>query len=83
MGEPWSLWINGQKLTKDLHTTIYDLAHSGEARNYRVEENWAPNDAFKDISWESIKGAMKNIPRSWRVFVTKHVAGVCGVEKFM
>ena len=32
--EPWSLWINDKKIVSDLDTTLYDIIHAKEAKDY-------------------------------------------------
>ncbi len=32
--EPWSMWVEGQKIISDLPMVIYDLVHSSDARGY-------------------------------------------------
>jgi hypothetical protein len=34
------------------------------------------------INWETINTAMKETKRSRRVYISKHVSGMCGVGKF-
>jgi hypothetical protein len=39
--------------------------------------------AIESINWAAIGDAMKEVPRKRRIFISKHICGMCGVGKFM
>jgi hypothetical protein len=81
--EPWSLWIGGKKIIKNLSSTLYNFVHSAEAKQYWLTKDHISEQAIQSTNWEAIDQAMSETPRSRRVFLTKHVVGMCGVGKFM
>jgi hypothetical protein len=83
VNKPWSLWIEGKKLTKNISATLYDWVHSPIALSYWRSKNHCTEEQIKDINWDALHAAMKESQRQRRVFVTKHTVGMCGVGKFM
>lgn len=81
--EPWSLWIGGEKNITDVASTIYDVVHSREAKDYWMKKDNLPHEAMDEVDWELLNVAMKEIKRNRRVFSSKHTSGICGVGKFM
>ncbi len=81
--EPWSIWINGKKVVSELEETIYDIIQSQEAMEYWTQKDGITEDALKAVQWDLIEVAMKEAKRSKRVFISKHISGMCGVGKFM
>jgi hypothetical protein len=81
--EPWPIWILERKVTSNISTSIYTYIH-----NYQGDQYWLPkpdvNKALlKEVDWMAAEIALQSIPRQIRVFLTKHVCGMCGVGKFM
>jgi hypothetical protein len=82
-GEPWQLWVKGEKVTQDIQTVIYQAIHEEESKKYwGAKDNIEPS-SLKEVDWTAIGKAMRNLPRARRVFVAKHISGMCGVGKFM
>jgi hypothetical protein len=81
--EPWSLWFGGKKITKNLSSTLYDLVHAEEAKQYWLTKESISEQVIQSTNWEAIGKAMTELPRTRRVFLSKHVVGMCGVGKFM
>jgi hypothetical protein len=80
-GEPWQLWAKDKKVTKHILPTLYETIFA-----YTSKEYWrskANPEGIQEIDWPNIGRAMKAQPRSRRVFISKHVSGMCGVGKFM
>jgi len=82
-GEPWQLWLQGRKLTSRIDSQIYSAVHKESSLEYWKTKKDVPPEAVSRVDWPAIGRAMKGVPRGRRVFVTKHVAGMCGVGKFM
>jgi hypothetical protein len=81
--EPWSVWIGPKKISKDLSSTIYDIVHATEAKDYWLSKDRVPHDTYDSNNWDALHKAMEESPRSRRIFIMKHSAGMCGVGKFM
>ncbi len=81
--EPWSIWFNGKKVMSDLTETLYDLVHSEEEKDYWKQKDKITSTDINSVNWDLIEVAMKESARSRRVFVSKHVCGMCGVGKIM
>ncbi len=57
---------------------MYDLVHSTEAKeDWRKKDDLA-RDTMDTVHWDAIHTAMRESKRSQRVFISKHVNGVCG-----
>jgi hypothetical protein len=82
-GSPWSIWINGKKIVKDISVHIYNKVHGPSALNYWEKHGKFPNEYEKDINWEGVGSTFKALPLPRRWFITKHLAGMCGVGKFL
>jgi hypothetical protein len=81
--EPWCVWAQGKKILTNWTNTLYDIAHSAEAKEYWSKKDDIPIDTLDTVNWEAIHIAMKESKRSQRVFISKHACGMCGVGKFM
>jgi hypothetical protein len=81
--EPWSVWIGPKKISKDLSSTIYDIVHATEAKDYWLSKDRVPHDTYDSNNWDALHKAMEESPRPRRIFIMKHSAGMCGVGKFM
>jgi hypothetical protein len=82
-GEPWQLCVQGEKLTKDIQGSIYSAVHNRELWQYWETKRDIDPDGLQMIDWPAIGKAMQALPRSRRVFISKHVSGMCRVGKFM
>jgi hypothetical protein len=81
--EPWSLWFHGKKIINDISTVIYDIVHTPSVKNYWMRKDNISKEVIESIYRDSVGDAMKEVPRKCRVFISKHVCGMCGVGKFM
>jgi hypothetical protein len=82
-GEPWQLWVKGVKLTKSIQSTTYAAVQGEYSEQYWRGKKDIDATGIKLVDWTAIGNAMKLIPRPRRVFVAKHVSGMCGVGRFM
>ncbi len=48
--EPWSLWINNQKIVYDLPNTIYDFVHTEEAKAYCNNKDHLSNEVLDSVN---------------------------------
>jgi hypothetical protein len=83
LGEPWSIWVGGKKIVKDITETLYEIAHVESVKQYWISKDRVTADSFSEINWDTMKKAMLQSPRSRRTFASKHTVGMCGVGKFM
>jgi hypothetical protein len=81
--EPWSLWLGGKKIIKNLSSKLYEFVHSEEAKQYWLAKEPISEQVIRSTNWDAIGKAMTEMPRTRRVFLAKHVVGMCGVGKFM
>jgi hypothetical protein len=81
--EPWTLWINNIKISKDIYTKIYNLIHDEEARSYWINKPEVTYEVFSSVKWEAIQQAMQEVPCTKCLFFSKHVAGMYGIGKVM
>ena len=77
--EGWTCWIEGAKQTTD-HSEAVRFAISSKAIRKRLDDKGRlPKETFDCIDWETVGCAMKTFPPLFRLWVTKHVSGHCGV----
>jgi hypothetical protein len=82
-GEPWQLWVNGSKITKEIQKQLYEAVHSSFSEEYWASKPNSSPASVRLVNWRTIGFAMKTLPRTRRVFLSKHISGMCGVGKFM
>jgi hypothetical protein len=81
-GEPWSIWLGLSKITSTLSRTLYEHCSSQPAEDYwRSKSRIGTN--FDRIDWEIIGGAMKQVPLSRQIWISKHVTGFCATGNNM
>jgi hypothetical protein len=82
-GEPWSIWINNDKIIKHCAKAIYNHIHGKIALDYWMKKEKITEVYCSLIDWDTIGKAMNNtnLPRRW--FISKHSSGMCGVGKFI
>ena len=81
-GEPWQVWLKDSKITNNMQAKIYSWVQQEDIVKYWESEQDTA-DSVKHVDWSAIGSTIKQVPRSRQVFVSKHVAGMCGVGKFM
>jgi hypothetical protein len=82
-GEPWKIWLGNKKLTSKIQSHIYSLVQDEDGAQYWMAKLDSSSQTVNLVDWKAISLSMKGIKRGRRVFVTKHVVGMCGVGKFM
>jgi hypothetical protein len=66
-----------------LSKQIYYIIHSKTAKEYWTNKSKTIPEALDYVHWDIVGQALKSLPRSRRVFVTKFCVGMLGVGKFM
>eukprot|EP00978_Attheya_sp_CCMP212_P042623 scaffold263009_cov35-Attheya_sp.AAC.2 len=79
--EPWKLWLNGQKVSKNLPALMH--AHVLEPAIKLYWEKRIPPESWHKTDWTALEHASNNIPLEQRVSKTKRVTGMLGVGKFL
>jgi hypothetical protein len=82
-GEPWQLWVKGTKLIRDISSAIYSAVHDKEGETYWSKKNDYPPEVIKEVDWQLICRTLTSIPQTRRHFLSKHIAGMCGVGRCM
>jgi len=81
--EPWSLWIDGQKLIKNVPECLYDQAPLPKAQTFWSNKKSLNTNIMQYIDWTVIKRARKMSNQYINRFISKHTVGMCGVGKFL
>ena len=82
-GEPWALWIGDRKVVRKLREEVINHVQGPPCMQYWDDkQRFAPGDS-EAVDWQATAKAMKTVPHSRRIYVTKHSAGICGVGKWM
>ena len=82
-GEPWPLWVAGNKVTKDVAITISDHIEGNELREYWESKERFGTGSADDIHWEAVGKAMSAVGRTRRQWVVKHASGFCATGKML
>jgi hypothetical protein len=81
--ERWSITVNGLKHSKFNKEEIYELRKEETSKIYWQWKDVITDQAWKDTNWQASKGALKEMPRGFRRFHTKHASRHCAVGKMM
>lgn len=82
-GEGWSVHIQGTKIVQHLDDTLHDYCSTPPILNtWRTKRDIDPVTAT-EINWPALGKAMARVPRSRRIFVTKHVSDTAATGKNM
>ena len=79
--EPWSLHHNGRKICQNIDSTIREVVHSAPALDYWVSRGRFDADTIPDIDWIAVEKGILSLTPTRRNWVSKHAAGICGVNK--
>jgi hypothetical protein len=77
--KPWSLWYKDIKMSTNIRKDIYEIVHAYNAKTYWESARYTSREIVNLVDWEGIDTSMKEVPRHQNTFVTKHVAGMCGI----
>ena len=81
--EPWSIWIDGRKVCKQLKISIEEWVHQVNAMKYLSRKDLLgtlPGSAF---DWEATSTVMTSLSTPHRQWVSKHITGFCAVGNMM
>jgi len=81
VGEPWSIWIGGEKITNNVAKHLYCLVHCTAAHEY-----WKKKGKIQEanqINWELLGTAFTEMSPTMQRFISKHLSGMCGMGKFL
>ena len=83
-GEPWPLWLLEEKLSTRVDDAIYEHVHGRALQDWWVNKKERYTvEAMSHIDFDAIENAMKNSTLSRRRKISKHISGMCGVNKLM
>jgi hypothetical protein len=79
--EPWPVYIDGTKVTSQLHNTLIKWCQRRKAQAYWNRK--LGNKACEDIDWDVVARVNKAIGPAKQRWLAKHATGICGVRKMM
>jgi hypothetical protein len=82
-GESIRLYIDGHKVASSIKSALYRAWGSRSAKLLLNKRNIVRARHFHLVDWESLGRAMQKLPQMYRVWVTKHVSGFCGIHKHL
>lgn len=82
-GEPWSVWIEYRKLTRNVDEQVYDFIHGKNLQKHWTEKEHPrlSPESFGIVDWAGTEQAMKAAPSTRRQWISKHVSGFCSVGR--
>jgi hypothetical protein len=66
-----------------MSNALYDSVYKTITQRQWTEKDALAVDTFNMVNWKAVGKAMAGSTLSQQVFLTKHVSGMCGVEKIM
>ena len=82
-GEGWSCWVADQKMTGDPSRHIRNEIFGTDLREHLDDRGILTADAFALVDWDALGDASDTFPALYRLWVSKHVSGHCGVGKMI
>ena len=79
--EPWSVWINNEKLVTPLREKIYDFIHGPAVDEYWLSRKRFKAELYPSYDWEALDDAIRPLSISRRLWLTKHLSGWCSVGR--
>jgi hypothetical protein len=83
LGEPLTIWVDNTKLGCDIFDQLYHRVHGSEVESYWKGKKGLATEQLQEMNWTAIGKARKKGTLTRKIFITKHVTGMCGVGKFM
>ena len=80
-GEPWTLYIHNQKVTKNIREELANHCSGGPLLEYWTRKRFRTDPL--QLDWDATHRALKAVSVSRRHWVIKHSSGFCGVNKWM
>ena len=82
-GEPWSIWLGGQKISSNLADTVCKAI-----QGRMILACWNRRKSFgqgctSQVDWPVTEAMMKEVKLSCRHWAIKHVAGFCSTGQIM
>ena len=71
----WSLWMNGEKITKDIRKRIIDHIQGSKIKEHISRTNEITMQVVENIDWDGIERAAKSLTISRKIWLMKHVSG--------
>jgi hypothetical protein len=81
--EPWPVWLDELKIMRQLFSTLYDVVHSSQAKQYWMAKHSITSQDFDNINWPAVYKAIHQDPVVRKLFITKHMVGMCSIGKIM
>ena len=71
----WSIWLNGQKLIKDIRWNIIDHIQGTAIKSHISKTTMISLETVEDIDWDMVEKSTKLLPINKRLWLLKHVSG--------
>ena len=75
--EPWAVYLASCKVILHLESTLLDHVMTQRLQRWWSTRPHSPPP--QGVDWEALGAALKSMPITRRHWVSKHVAGICGV----
>ena len=66
IGEPWSIWLQNEKLVKNISSRVYDHIHGQEAVQYWIKKGKFQEDIKELINWDTVGTAIQTVHKTRR-----------------
>ena len=83
-GEPWPLYFNGKKVSRDFVQRFYEHVSGPPALyHWKHQVDRFGQGSRKDVDWQAVADGMKLLPPHRQRWITQQAAGWGGVGKWM
>ena len=77
------VYINGEKLITSARRTFHDHHSYERAKTAFDRKGLVNSEDFDLIYWDCMPSVLQRFPREFRTWLSKHVSGCCGVNRFL
>jgi hypothetical protein len=79
----WTFRFNDQKRSRLEKKELYAELFGDETRDYWIGKGQIPVEEIHSIDWKNTEAAMKRLPFSRQMWLSKHASGHCAVGRMM
>lgn len=81
--EGWTFWFNGSKRSRIHKANLYSELYGDEVCDYWIDKGQIPLAQIHSIDWKNSGDAIKRLPFSKQMWVSKFSSGHCAVGRMM
>ena len=76
--EAAALYIEGEKQTTDIASSLRYHIGKAKARQFYIDENIMDGQTFDSVTWEDLRHLLARRPKMYQIWLSKQSSGFCG-----